>query len=193
MDHPAPRPAPDTVAAALRMVLAGLMAALGGLGLEAVQAVALYRRVSLVALRIERMLARFRAGRLLRVIGRAGRSGAIRGRANCTLPQRFGWLVRSGGYRAAGFGSQLQTVLAMPDMADLLAASPQAVRLLRPLCRALAVELPVFADAPRRVAAGQGERPKRRRAPRPKPEPFRIPLPRGVLAAARRQGFGKLC
>ena len=57
---------------------------------------------------------------------------------------------------------------------------PQARRVLRPLCRALAVEFPWTVDQPR------AERPPKPRKPRPKPEPFRIPLPRGMLARARK-------
>jgi hypothetical protein len=187
----APATSLETLSANLRTILRGLMAALGGLGLDAVRAVAMHRRVSQVAGKIERMLVRFRAGRLWRVSQRSRRvAGAIRRRRIDTLPRRFGWLVQAGGYRAAGFGSQLQTVLNAPEMAALLAASPQAVRLLKPLCRALAVEMPG-------CAAPQTTEPKaapiRRRKPRARPEPFRIPLPRGVLAAARRQGFGKVC
>jgi hypothetical protein len=179
--------ASDPICAALRTILRGLMAALGAWGLEAEIAVLLHRRIARVAGRIERMLVRFRAARLWRVVGRKVRagSGAIRPRRIDTLPRRFGWLVRAGGHLAAGFGSQLQTVLAEPEMAALLAASPEAVRVLRPLCRALALELPCFADKPRTPRARQ------KRKPRPRPEPFRIPLPRGVLAAARRAGFGK--
>ena len=101
------------------------------------------------------------------------------------LPRRFGWLVQAGGYQAAGFGSQLQTVLNAPEMTELLAASPQARRILRPLCRALAVEVPGVSGAPRKVE--DHERPKRIRASRPKPEPFKIPLPRGVLSWVRRE------
>jgi hypothetical protein len=177
----------DPLSAALRTILRGVMAALGAWGLEAEIAVLLHRRIAHAAARIERMLARFRAGRLRRIADRKARNGAIRRGRVDTLPKRFGWLVIAGGHRAAGFGSQLRAVLAEPEMTALLAASPEAVRILRPLCRALAVELPCFADTPR------APRPTRPRKPRPRPEPFRIPLPRGVLSAARRAGFGKLC
>jgi hypothetical protein len=94
-------------------------------------------------------------------------------------------LVRAGGHDAACVGLQLQAVLAAPEMTELLAVSPQAGRILRPLCRALALELP--ATSPR---ACEHTRPRMRK-PRVTPEPFRIPLPRSVLTAARRQGFGK--
>ena len=102
------------------------------------------------------------------------------------LPRRFGWLVKAGGYQAVGYGLQLQNVLNTPEMVELLAASPQAQRILRPICRALAVELPWVVDQPRQIKPHI-------RTPRAKPEPFRIPLPRGALSWARRQGFGKMC
>ena len=180
----------DAASANLRIVLRGLWAALGAWGLEAALGLLLYRRVSETLRRIERMLARFRAGTLRRAATpstqRAGRCGAIR-RANCTLPRRFGWLVRACGWRAAGYGSQLQTVLSTPEMSELLAQSPQAVRILRPLCRALAVDLPIMADKPR---TPREDRPRKIRV-RKKPEPYKIPLPRGVISAARRAGYGR--
>jgi len=182
----------EIVAANLRTTLCALLAALGGWRLDGPRAVVVYRRISRTLGRIERMLVRFREGRLWRVTRRdavVGTRGRVAGRGPA-LPRRFGWLVVAGGYQAAGFGCQLQAVLITPEMSALLAASPQARRILRPLCRALAVEVPEVSQASRPVAAG--ERPKRVRKPRPKPEPFRIPLPRGVLSAARRQGFGKM-
>jgi len=69
----------------------------------------------------------------------------------------------------------------------LMEAAPQAKRMLRPLCRALAIELPWTVASPR------VPQPRKPRKPRPKPESFKIPLPRGVLTWARREGFGKLC
>ena len=181
---------PDVVSANLRTILRGLLAALGNWGLEPVLALVLYRRISGIAGRIERMLVRFRAGRLWTVARRTGRVGAF-ACGERTLPRRFGWLVRAGGHRAAGYGTQLQAVLDAPEMADLLAASAQARRILRPLCRALAVELPGIPVTPREAAGERGATLPRRKRPRPVAEVFRIPLPRGVLAAARREGFGK--
>jgi hypothetical protein len=184
-----PSAAQETLSANLRTILCGLLAAIGGFGLDAARAVAMYRRISGIAGKIERLLTRFRAGRLWRVSRRAGVcSGAFRC-AERTLPRRFGWLVRMGGHLAAGYGSQLSAALQTAEMAALLEASPQAVRILRPLCRALAIEMPVFADKPRTP------RPKRPRTPSAAlaPEPFKIPLPRGVLTWARREGYGKIC
>ena len=182
--------APETVFANLRMILRGLMAALGAWRVETAVALVLHRRIGATLGRIERMLIRFRAGRLWRMPPRAARLGAIR-KSNCTLPRRFGWLVQAGGHRAAVFGTQLQAVLLTPEMAALLAESAQAGRLLRPLCRALAVEMPGPVAPQHKAATVHGETSAGRPRTRAKPEPFRIPLPRGVLAAARREGFGK--
>jgi hypothetical protein len=58
---------------------------------------------------------------------------------------------------AAAFGAQLQHLLADPEMAALVAAAPQAGRVLRPLCRMLGVRPPPGPLAP----------PSRPRAPAP--------------------------
>ena len=184
--------APETVSASLRTILRGLLAALGTFGLEPMLALLLYRRIGGIAGRIERMLTRLRAGRLWRVMQREPvQRQSSRSKPRFVLPRRFGWLVRAGGHRAASFGSQIQEVLNTTEIVELLAASPQAGRLLRPLCRALAVELPTIAATPRQPAPLHGKANLRRRPSRAAPEVFRIPLPRGLLAAARREGFGK--
>jgi hypothetical protein len=171
------------------MTLRCLLAGLGAWGLAPALAVLLYGRVGRTLCRIERMLVQFRAGRLLRRVGpREACSGRLERRTpSARLPRRFGWLVIMAGSEAACFGLQLQSVLNAPEMVELLASSPQAVRILAPLCRALAVQWPIVPKAEK------PQRTPRSRKPRVKPEPFRIPLPRGVLTAARRQGFGKMC
>lgn len=88
-------------------------------------------------------------------------------------------------------GSQLRCVLDRPEMAELLAVSAQARRLVRPMCRALAVELPWVTDAECAQDRPEKHLTIRKRVARSAPEPFRIPLPRGVLSAARRAGFGR--
>jgi hypothetical protein len=114
---------------------------------------------------------------------------------------KFGWLVWLVGWQAAGYGSQLRTVLETPEMVALLEASPQAGRMLRPICRMLAVETSLL-RLPARVRrlvvdvamddAVVGSAGVARKQDRKIVEPWRIPLPRGVLAAARRQGYGKI-
>ena len=86
------------------------------------------------------------------------------------------------------------TVVVVPGLfaVALLVAAPQAARILRPVCRMLAVERALLRPGvPARVVVPREPVAKR---PRVKPAPLdwgRIPLPRGVLAAARRQGFGR--
>ncbi len=183
-------PEADPLAARLRLILAGLRAVLGMWGLDGRVAIAVSHRAGRAFAVIERLLARVRAG--LPAVVRHGRVCPVAGRAarrrpELVLPRRFGWLVQAGRHQAACYGSQLQHLLAEPDMVALLEASPQARRVLRPLCRSLAIELPWT------VPPARTERIRRLRARRPKPEPFRIPLPRGMISWARREGFGKPC
>jgi len=126
----------------------------------------------------------------------AAEAGAARPAARAVvLPRRFGWLVRAASYHAAGYGSQLQTVLGQPEMVALLMAAPQAERILRPVCRMLAVDCAllrpgvVAAVPPVKAVAVVAKRVRKPRAPI---DWGRIPWPRGVLSAARRAGFGRV-
>ncbi len=57
------------------------------------------------------------------------------------IPTGFGWLLRR--VTALSFGrSQLEYLLAEPDMAELIAAAPQVAHHLRPICRMLGVKPP---------------------------------------------------
>ncbi len=181
-----------------------------------------WARLSGVCLRMERLAERFLAGRVWRVMNRRSGAavdgavlegavveGAVVEDAAASLvgglgvkvarlwPGRFAWLVRMAGWQAVAFGSQLRAVLETPDMVALLEACPQAGRLLRPICRMLAVKtsvlrLPVSDGARKRIAAALVTRPPGRVRVRSVDENWRIPLLRGVLAAARRQGFGRI-
>ncbi len=181
----------------LSAVIRGVRGAVGGWGVRGLLGTALvlllYRRLGQIGLRMERLVARFQAGRLRPAGVRAVVDAAVvrpkRDRGVRVWPYAFGWLVRVASYEAAGFGSQLRAVLEQPEMVALLTAAPQAARILRPLCRMLAIETSVLrpgaAPVVRRVAA------KRVRKPRLPVDWGRIPLPRGVLSAARRQGFAQ--
>jgi hypothetical protein len=104
-------------------------------------------------------------------------------------PSRHGWLAHA--YPAAwSTGSQIEHLLATdPDLRALAAATPQAGRLLRPLCRMLGATIPDWLRLP--------PRPRR---PRPRPIRARPPLLTDpalglqpyVIAAARadRRKFG---
>ena len=184
--------APPSPALSLSAVLRALRGEVGAWSvrgfLNHVLALVIFRRLGEICGQIERMMARFQAGRLWRRSSGA-RTGAKTGVR--IWPSRFGWLVRAASYQAAGYGAQLRVVLEQPEMVELLKASPQAARILRPVCRMLAVEASLLRPgevipepAPRVV------KPRIRKARVPI-DFGRIPLPRGVLSAARRQGFGK--
>ena len=130
--------------------------------------------------RLRRMAARFAAAAIPAVSRRASRPARSRP-AECSpalsrprardarprLPGGFGWLIRLSP-AAACHGGQLERLLADPEMAALLAATPRMGRLLRPLCRMLAVEPPPGLLAPpnrarrpaaRAVASGEAATP----------------------------------
>jgi hypothetical protein len=187
-----------TVLRALR----GSVGGWGGLGLlDAALTLLLFRRLGGICADMERLAQRFQAGRLWRVADRAAvaprvASDGRRSMPALRLPGRFGWLVMKAAYRAAGFGCQLRAVLEQPDMVELLLAAPRAVVILRPVCRMLAIETSLL--RPRAAGAVVVEATEivpvvkvRVRVKRAPVDGGRIPLPRGVLSAARREGFGK--
>jgi hypothetical protein len=154
-------------------------------------------RLRRIERQIKGLLERFQAGRLPGA--RAAREGGGTARtvpvaAAVRLPRGFGWLLAMVPHQAACFAGHLGSVLAEAEMVALLEAAPQARRILAPLCRMLGMERPGPRPGPRGEAEGAGAATRsvvRVRAARAPVEPERIPLPRGVLAAARRQGYGK--
>jgi hypothetical protein len=150
-------------------------------------------------------LGQFRGGWVCK--GGGGRGGVrVAAERVPRLPLRFGWLMGVMPYEAAGYAGQMRTVLAEPEMVALVRDVPQARRILGPVCRMLGVELPsvrpvVQAAGAATVAPGAVEgdivavaasgRTRIARA-QAMADLGRVPLPTGVLAAARRQGYGKL-
>jgi len=137
-------PSPYLNLFAVIRALRGAVAGWGLLGSALI--LLLHRRLGGICGQMERLSQRFLAGRLWR---RGARLAAgARAAADCgpgsvaslTFPYRFGWLVRLMAYRAAVYGGQLREILGQPEMVELLIAAPQAARILRPLCRMLAVE-----------------------------------------------------
>jgi len=101
----------------------------------------LWNRLSRLTTRFNALVARLAAGRpaaphrpRTRPARAAPEPGTLR------LPNAYGWLIRLLPGEAACCGSQLQALLADPQMAALLAAAPEAGRILRPLCRLLMIE-----------------------------------------------------
>ena len=81
--------------------------------------------IVLIWSRLQRMASRFAS--------LAARAGTLR-----RPPATPGWLIRPVP-EAAAYGGQLQQQLSKPEMAALIEAVPQARRILRPLCRMLAI------------------------------------------------------
>ena len=163
-----------------------------------VVALLVYNRLGRAQQKMQRLMALFQAGRLWRRVPRAVAVAAERvdkvdPPVPRALPVDFGWLVKQAKWEAALLGSQLQTVLERPEMVALLLACPQARRVMGPICRMLAIPAHVVWPRPEgfvpEVVAAVAPKVKRVRKPRPPIDWGRIPLPRGVLTAARRAGF----
>jgi hypothetical protein len=193
--------APD-VTRRLGMIVSGLLAVVARRFLREPHliglSVPLYNRLSRAVQRFGRVMARLAAGRPPRPAGVARmQRSEIRdlptadrpAPARDPLPRGRDWLVRELGWEAAGFGSQLEHMLREPEIAALLAASPAACRILRPLCRMLAVHDDALPPAPKRAraAAPATLKPKPARAaprrryraatPPPSPTPTTSPAP----------------
>ena len=145
-----------------------------GLGLAVPLMLLLWSRLRRTALRFARLAEKARAGTLppprrrLRS-PRPARPPPVR------LPRGAAWLLRRLP-QAAAAASQLQHLLADPAMAELLAAAPQAGRLLRPLCQMLGVRPP---PAARSLSSGRKQAgpvgPRRPSGRRPRPAPPAVP------------------
>ena len=152
----------DTILASVLLLIAAQFRILG------IITVPLWNRISRSRQRLARLLAHIAAGRLPRIrpLGIRPRSDAPRTEPNgapaMPIPRRLLWLVIKLGYHAAGYGSQLNHLLQTPGVAETLAASPGALRTLRPICRMLGVDLPAALQLP----------------PRPKKPRSRIPHPK---------------
>ncbi len=104
---------------------------------------------------------------------RRGRLGSGKGKpesGSIPFPEPFGWLLKLGAWRVAPYKQDLEALLADPGMQELLRNAPQTGRILRPLCRMLALtpDPALLPPPPKRV---------RRTAPSaPEPDPA-APIP----------------
>jgi hypothetical protein len=112
--------------------------------------VRIFRRLHRLAARLTSLFARIQAGKNPRP--RAARPTTGPGRRKPRLPDSSGWLLRlvPG---TAEYAGQVQALLDDPQTAALLEAAPQAGRILRPLCRMLALPLPDYLRRPRPPSA----------------------------------------
>ena len=106
------------------------------------------------------------------------------------MPAGFAWLIRLGGWQAAGFGSQLQHLLSNPEMVALISAAPRQMgRVLRPLCWMLGIKpppglFPKRARKPRApLSSGTSGATEAETPPAPKPR-RRRPLRDGEMMTA---------
>ena len=125
-------------------------------------------RVTRIQKRFERLVVRYRAGTL--PPPRAPRpekqapetdaeeTGAKPARPASLLPRHRGWLCAMVPLWAAGYGGKILYLLDHPEMRELIAAAPQAGRLIRPLLWMTGRPIPEFLRLP-----------PRERAPRPRP------------------------
>jgi len=146
-------------------------------------------RLSHMVVRFEKLYARWRAGTLPKARGprpprtpREEDDAKPRAKPLFHLPGGRMWLVRHV-QKSAAFGSQLRHLLATdPEIPAFLEACPQAGRILRPLCRALGVDLPApyGVTIDHLVPIAPRQRAPRPRAPRPAPQakPARTTAPK---------------
>ena len=146
--------------------------------------VAIHNALSRRIRRFASLVARFRAGRLRQSAPRPRPASAARSPVPGPptpsppaprLSRRRGWLLPLIP-NAIGYASQLSHLIAQPDMAELIAAAPSLGRLLRPLARMLAIDLP---PAPQRLPRPKTPRlnPPRAKPARPNPAPVNRALP----------------
>lgn len=197
-------PTPLTFAQRLALIVGGLcqaVAACGGRQMVGFDwrwhdpaivplVVPIWGRLKRALARFEALMARYRAGRPMapRARRRAAPAPAAPAPAasrpdRLALPSRYAWLGRLLP-EAFSYGGQLQTMMAEPGMLEFLAACPQAGRIVRPLCRMLAVPVAgtPWALPPRVRTAPPRTRPRARpRSQPPRPPP---PAPMPVIAVA---------
>ncbi len=132
------RAAAPGLAVRLAMILAGLAALIARAYLRhptrAALILPLWKRLTRAARRFTALAARLAAGRPAKP-SKPGRPGT----RPTPFPTRHGWLVHDLRHEAAHFTAQLEALLAEPLAAELLANSPAAARILRPLCHMLGV------------------------------------------------------
>ena len=186
MSLPLPAPAPS-LSQRLTLVVQALRAAIAAHAARDRAAVAVawlvWPYLNRLAHRFAALAARVQAGKgvvapttRLRAAAEVPRLQAPRPRPP-GLPQGFAWLARF----APGIlplRSQVCHLLGDPELAALLAAAPQAGRILRPLCRMLGIEAgPGFPPA-----LFQRPDPPPKLSPEPPPDPSSAPPPSPALA-----------
>jgi hypothetical protein len=146
--------------------------------------VPLRRYLNRTARRFDRLLVRLAAGKVPKprprrpATDRPQTDKPQTDKPRVRFSRKRAWLAIDLGYQGRGFASQINFLLDSPEHAPLIAASPQAHRLLRPLCRMLGISPSCIPPLP--------PRPRKPRPPRePKPRPIRQMSERRAWASWR--------
>lgn len=138
------------IMAAMAVVVANHVAGLRAIGSALVPMLSLVTwRLGRIAQRLDRLMLRWQAGTLPRPRDPRAPRPAAEVRPRINVPNSHAWLVRRV-QPTAQFITQVETFLADPRTQALVAAAPQAGRLLRPLCRMLAIAPPDWLRLPAR-------------------------------------------
>jgi hypothetical protein len=111
------------------------------------------------------------------------------------LPAGRAWLVHAIPYEAAALACQLESLLAEPGVAELLAACPSAGGILRPIAHMLGLRIPALQPKPPRPRAPSSRRtqaasppvPARQRPPLPPNHPCGVYRPSAQWDVPRRR------
>ena len=147
--------------------------------------VAIHHVLSSRIRRFAALVARVRAGLVRKPSTTVRPTAAPRPRPpGQVLPRRRGWLL-SVIPGAIAYASQLSHLLAQPDMAELIARAPTLGRLIRPLARMLAMDLPAALQRPPppRRPRPKVEKPK----PRPERTDYALPSRRPSIVIGHRR------
>jgi hypothetical protein len=168
----APPPSAELLAAipGVTARLAAIMAGLAALVARAllrhpahvVHIVPLWGYLGRTARRFQRLMDRLAAGSLRPRAPRPARRSAASPRSPRGFPVTRAWLLAALRHEAAAYGAQLTTLLEEPGSRALIAAVPQAARLLRPVCHMLG-----FMPAPLRLPPRRRSRPRAQAAAPP--------------------------
>jgi len=159
-------------------IIGGLCRALSAQGAWARAAgplgVLIWNRLCRMRVRFIALTTRVRAGTLpaaAPVRPRAATPRPAASRPPSLLPRQFGWLLRlvPEPWRINAWRVPLEEVLADPETVALVAAGPQAGRILRPMCRMVGVTPPSYLQLPQRPRLPRPPRPNVAKRP-PTPE-----------------------
>ncbi len=176
-----------------RAILAGLQVVIGIVAANDRARLAflacIHNHLNRTMVRFEKLVAHWRNNTLPKP-GKPRPGRAQRPQTTPRLPNSKSWLLRSvDHYNFRGHASQLQHFLASPECAAFLAEVPRAGRILRPLARSLALQMP--GDPPPPMP--KPPKPKPSVTPKPGPMPWlaRLPAPQPQPRVQRRPIFLK--